>query len=298
MDKAITLEIDQRYFSAIGHFFSPVVLSKLEKYNHSYYLSEVCRNSGLLKNIDLSITLGHFLDLIYEILLKKYRNEYVYKNVIANKVLLGRHSLNTTQMLTEFRVGKNKADAVILNGSSTAYEIKSEYDSFTRLDKQIQSYLKAFEYINLITSPSQIEKIKNHLPKNIGILSFTKKNTISIIREPQSNFKNIDFGFLFDSLRRDEYLNIIKRFYGNLPDVPNTKIYQFSKKLYCNIPPIDAHKLTIDILKKRNSSKYLQECIDEIPKSVVVYILGLGNYQKKIKNMLRLFKNELSQCIV
>lgn len=48
-------------------------------------------------------------------------------NVIANKILLGKHSLNTSHMLSEFRVGYNKADVVIINGTSSVYEIKSEY---------------------------------------------------------------------------------------------------------------------------------------------------------------------------
>jgi len=293
MDKVINLDIDQRYFSAIGHFFSPIVLTNLGKNNHSPYLSEVCQSSGLLKNIDLSVSLGDFLNIIFQFLLKNYRNEYVYKNIIANKILLGRHSLNTSQMLTEFRVGKNKADVVILNGSSTVYEIKSEYDSFARLDRQLQSYLMAFEYINLITSPSQIEIIKNHLPENVGILSFTKKNTISTIREPKSNLRNINLKFLFDSLRKEEYLNVISDFYGELPDVPNTKIHQISKKLYCSIPLISAHQLTIHVLKKRNNSKYLKDCIDRVPYSIVAYILGIGNQQNKIKNMIELFNKEL-----
>lgn len=298
MNNVINLDINQRFYTAIGRFFSPIVLSDLEKNNQSSYLSEVCQNSGLLNKIDLSMPLGKFFNIIFQFLLKNYRNEYVYKNVIANKILLGRHSLNTSQMLTEFRVGKNKADVVILNGSSTVYEIKSEYDSFTRLNKQIQSYLMAFEYINLITSPSQVELIKNHLPKTIGILSFTKKNTISIVREPKSNLSNINLEFLFESLRREEYLKIVSEFYGKLPDVPNTQIHQVSKQLYSNIPLIDAHTLTILILKQRNTSNYLKSYIDKIPYSIVAYVLGIGNQENKIENMIKLFRKELKHYIV
>jgi hypothetical protein len=152
--------------------------------------------------------------------------------------------------------------------------------------------------INLITSPSQVELIEKYLPKTVGILSFTKTNTISIIREAESNLSNINLDFLFDSLRKEEYLNIINEFYGKQPDVPNTKIYQVSKVLYCNIPLIDAHKLTIKILKRRNTSKYLRDSIDKIPYSVVAYILGIGNQESKIKNMIKLFSRELNQYVV
>lgn len=297
MNKVDYLHIDQSYFSAIGHFFSPIVLSNIEKNHCSLYLSEVCYNSGLLKKIGTSITLGNFLDLIFYFLLKNYRNEYVYKNVIANKILLGKHSLSTSQMLTEFRIGKNKADVVIINGSSTVYEIKSEYDSFARLDKQIQSYIMAFEYVNIITSPSQVERIRNLLPDNIGILSFTKRNTISTIRAPKSNLENINLDLLFDSLRRNEYLHIIGEFYGHIPNVPNTKIHQVSKKLYLNIPLVDAIHLTNNVLKYRNNSNSLNDYIDRVPYSIVAYILGIGNRKDRIKKIIDILGKELREFI-
>ncbi len=298
MNSLINFDIDKRYLSSIGRFFSPVVLSDIEKKEYSSYLSEVCKNSGLIKYLDLTITLGNFLNNIFRFLLNNYRNEYVYKNIIANKILLGRHSIKTSQMLTEFRVGKNKADVVILNGTSTIYEIKSEYDSFKRLDDQINSYIKAFEYVNLVTSPSQVDIAKKHLPKEVGILALTKEDTISIIRKPESNLSNLNLDFLFGSLRKGEYLSIINKFYGCIPDVPNTKIYEVSKKLYCDIPLFNAYKLTIDVLKKRNDSEYLKNTIDKIPFSVVAYILSIGNQQAKIRNYISLFDQKLSCYLI
>lgn len=297
MKEMINLNIDRKYFPAISRFFTPIVLNSIGQKNYSPYLSEVCLNSGLAKQLNLSMTLKDFFDFIFKFLLKNYRNEYVYKNVIANKILLGTHSLNTSQMLTEYRVGRNKADVVILNGTSTVYEIKSEYDSFNRLQKQIQSYCMAFDYINVITSPSQIEKIKNILQDTIGILALTKRNTISTIREAKSNLKNINLDLLFNSLRKDEYLKIIQEFYGTIPNVPNTKIYEISKVLYCKIPIIDAYKLTISTLKKRNNSEYLKDYIKKVPYSTVAYILSIGNKEREIDNLINLFSKELSYFI-
>ena len=168
-------------------------------------------------------------------------NEYIYKNAIANKILLGKHSLNTSHMLTEFRVAKCKADVVILNGTSTVYEIKSEYDSFNRLENQINSYLKVFDHINVITSDSQITKLQTLLPENIGIMVLTNRNTIKTIRESEGNKKNINTEILFDSLRKNEYTRIVKEFYGEVPNVPNTQIYKEFKKLFCDLPVETVH---------------------------------------------------------
>lgn len=44
-------------------------------------------------------------------------------------MFLKKHKINKAVMLSEFRVGANKADCVILNGLSTCYEIKTELDN-------------------------------------------------------------------------------------------------------------------------------------------------------------------------
>lgn len=54
------------------------------------------------------------------------RDEYIYKAALTHRVLMGKHSLRTACMLSEFRVGECKADIAILNGTTTVYEIKSE----------------------------------------------------------------------------------------------------------------------------------------------------------------------------
>ena len=291
------LEIDKKYFPTIGNFFSPIVLSSLERSGYSSYFSEVCKTSGLIRNIDTSISLSDFFDIIFNFLLKNYRNEYIYKNIIANKILLGKHSLKTSQLLTEFRIGKNKADIIILNGTATVYEIKSEYDTFFRLNKQINSYIKTFEYVNVITSPSQIRKAIQALPESIGILSFTDRNTISTFRKPKSNLNNINLSLLFDSLRKDEYIEIVKKYYGSAPDVPNTKIFNVCKKKYSEMPLKEAVKLTNHILKKRNYSDFTMQNIKKVPFSLKAYILSLGNNKIRIENTLKVLNKKLIEII-
>ena len=291
------MEIDPKYLPALGRLFTPIVLDSLAQNGYSPYLSEVCKNSGLLGRIDPATTLSEFFDWVYNLLFKNYRNEYVYKNVIANKIMVNKHSLNTSQMLTEFRVGRSKADVVILNGVSTVYEIKSQYDSFARLEKQIQSYFEIFDYVNVITSPSQSNKLESILPNNAGILVLTNRNTISTIREPISNIENINPAILFDSLRKTEYMRIIKEYYGTAPDVPNTRVYGECKKLYCKIPPIEAHDLTINNLKKRNNSKRLKDFIDKAPSSVTAYAMSICNEKNKMQKLLNRFYNNINSLL-
>ena len=298
MSKMCKMKIDRKYLPALGRIFSPIVLDSLAQKGYSPYMAEVCKNSGLLERIDPATTLGEFFDWVYNLLFKNYRNEYIYKNVIVNKILLNTHSLNTSQMLTEFRVGRSKADVVLLNGVSTVYEIKSQYDSFVRLEKQIQTYFKVFDYVNVITSPSQSKKLGSILPDKAGILVLTNRNTISTIRKAKSNKENIKPEILFDSLRKTEYMRIIKEYYGTTPDVPNTQIYRECKKLFCKIPPDYAHDLTIKILKRRNNSKRLKDFIDKAPSSILAYAMSICNEKNKMQKLLNRFDNNINSLLI
>lgn len=298
MKSSPNIIINAEYLSALSRIFSPIVLDNLAQKGYSGYLSEVCRNSGLIKRLDFSITLGDFLDQIYKFLFKNYRNEYIYKNVIADKILLGKHSLNTSQMLTEFRVGRCKADAVILNGTSTVYEIKSEFDSFVRLEKQIQAYFQVFDKINVITTANNAIKLESILPSAAGILVLTDRSTISTFRESESNKKNIKPEILFDSLRKTEYTQIIKEYFGSVPEVPNTRIYKDCKKLFCEIPSEEAHDLTIKILMNRSNSKLLQEFIDKAPLSLLAYAINICKEKTKMQKLMARFNSSIGSILV
>ncbi|OQY39416.1 MAG: hypothetical protein B6229_03785 [Spirochaetaceae bacterium 4572_7] len=290
--------LESQYYPAISRLFSPVVLKDIILNGYSAYFSEVCRNSGLLNSLDLSMPLSQFFDRIYSLLFKNYRNEYIYKNAITNKVLLGRHSLNTASMLTEFRVGSCKADVVILNGTSTVYEIKSEFDSFARLNNQLRAYMQVFDHINIITSLSHVSQLKTFLPDIIGIQVLTDRNTISTIRTSKSNKANIKLDVLFNSLRKEEYITIIKNYYGIVPDVPNTLIYTECKKLFCNIPLEEAHNLTVNILKRRNNSVLLKEFFSVAPDSLSAYGLSLNNNKTKMYSLLSNLEKSIGSILI
>jgi hypothetical protein len=290
--------INSKYLPAISRIFSPVVLDSLTEKGYSQYLSEVCKNSGLQDEINPTTTFGQFLDLVYCLLIKNYRNEYIYKNVITNNILLGKHSLADSHMLTEFRVGNNKADVVILNGTSSVYEIKSEFDSFSRLHKQISAYLNVFDFINVITTHHLAGKIHSILPDEVGILALSSKNYISTIREPVSNKLNIDLAVLFDSLRKIEYTTIIRDYYGSIPDVPNTRIYDECKRLFREIPLENAHELSIRALKSRNNSKILKSFLDYAPSSISAYAMSISDQDKKLNNLMALLDYNMNTLLI
>ncbi|ENX4942817.1 hypothetical protein ACFPP1_003659, partial [Salmonella enterica] len=65
------------------------------------------------------VKVSEIFDIAFKKLSHEYKSEYFFKNIIANEVFLKKHKKNEAVMLSEFRVGTNKADCVILNGLST-----------------------------------------------------------------------------------------------------------------------------------------------------------------------------------
>lgn len=210
-------------------------------------------------------TVGDVYQSVYSLLRKKYRCEYIYKNAIIDKILLGKHSINSSVAFDELVVGSCKADLVIINDTSTVYEIKTELDSLERLERQIKSYSEIFEYIYIVTCEKYIQKVLEIIPHYIGIMILTDRYTLRTVKKAQSNIANIKSSKVFDMLRKSEYLDVIKSIYKDVPDVPNTMIYKKCREQFEKLPSELAHKMMVKKLKKRELKEYQKNFLNEIP---------------------------------
>ena len=91
--------------------------------------------------------------------------------------------------------GKSRADIAIINEKLIGFEIKSDVDSLSRLDKQVPIYDKVFDLSSLILTSQHIKEGKNKIPKHWGII-LAKKNDLNLIcfetiREKNQN-PNVD----------------------------------------------------------------------------------------------------------
>lgn len=197
---------------------------------------------------------------IYNYIDRHYRNEYFYKNTLLNKLIIGAHRLRTTTALTEVPIARSKADFIMINGKAVVYEIKTELDSFDRLDNQINDYYKAFDHVCVVVSELQLNSLRMHLKEDspVGIYVISSKGTIKRIREPQPCSCYLDKESMFKILNKPEYENIIKSINQELPDVTPVKYYGVCKEILCELPTSILYKLFLTELKKRNRI----ECID------------------------------------
>ncbi len=253
--------------TALARFFTSSVIRELARRGESSLAKRLAQEiTPGFAGIHEHRTLGDFLESVYEILSKtNFRHEYVYKNAIAKKILLGRHSLNTACMMTEFRVGSCKADVVILNGTSTVYEIKSERDSLSRLENQVSAYRLVFDEIYVIAGHNHVCALERSLPSDVGILVLTKRQNIHTVREARGSTSDIVPDQIFESLQRREYLSILDRFGVDVPDLPNTQIHSAAKKLFGALSPEQAHRGMVEVLRQSRSPVSNHDFIRTVP---------------------------------
>ena len=207
---------------------------------------------------------GEIISKIYKYMSKNYRNEYFYQNTMLNKLLLGRHSINTTTALTQIPVGKSKADFIMINGKAVVYEIKTELDSFERLETQISDYYKAFNYVCVVTCEQNFEKINGMLRNTpVGICILSNRNTLQFRKEPEKNNKNLLHSALFKVLHKQEFENIIVSYHGQLPNATPVFYYDECYRKFSEIPMKILHSMFLKELKKRN--KIIQEFFENVP---------------------------------
>jgi len=198
---------------------------------------------------------GELISEIYNFMSKSYRNQYFYQNTLLNRLLLGKHSVNTTTALAQIPVGKSKADFILINGKAVVYEIKTELDSFDRLNTQLRDYYKAFNHVCVVTSENQFGKISEILQNTpVGIYVLTKKNTIStsLKKEPAEDNLHLNHLAIFKVLRKNEYERIIKKYFGQLPVASQVFYFDECFSLFAKIPIEKAYAMSINELKIRN----------------------------------------------
>jgi hypothetical protein len=269
--------------ASLSRIFSNSVIGDLALKGNSATMKRVFKEIQVDRLFDEESTLRECFDYFYKLIFKYYRNEYVYKNSIARKVLLGRHSVKTSCMLTEFRISNSKADVLVLNGTSHVYEIKTDLDSLDRLPKQVSDYKRAVDYVNVITSPSYADKVENCVDDDVGILVLNNRGSISTLRSPSSNKKNVNPGVIFDSLRKNEYLSIIKSCGVEIPDVPNTLLFKQCRDIFSSFDPVLCHDRMLESVKKRTLDKDLENFVLSLPDSLksIAYSSGLSKASKK-----------------
>jgi hypothetical protein len=233
-----------------------------------------------------------FFERIYATLVSDYRCEYVLKNEIANKLFLARHNPSRSSLLTEVRVGVNRVDLVIVNGSATAYEVKTEFDSLNRLDSQLAAYLRVFPRVCVAAAPIHIEHLVSEIDARVGIIEYTSRGTLSTVRRPLDNTSNVDPESVFEIMRMPEFLGAIANEFGAVPSVPNGLLHSECSQLFSKLVPTRAAAALISTLRQRAISRGDERILAGLP-----YSLTQLFFEVPLKMRARLFDSGVLQTI-
>jgi len=241
-----------RSYSSI---FSSTSFQKLLKFDdYSFIDSKIERYD--MNRIGKSIfTYYDYIRYVYNSLRKQYKNEYIYKNTIINELLIKQYGLKNSVIINEFRVSNSIADIVMFNGTSKAFEIKTELDTDKRLDNQLSDYSTIFKESYIVTHESLIDKYLKTDSKYgvIGLIETSRSLKLQEIRPAKLN-TSINSTILMKSLRTNEYKSIVKRYFGDLPPMNSFNMYNICNDLIAQIPDTELNDLFIEQLKKRKSN--------------------------------------------
>ena len=255
--------------AALARLFSTGVIQELARQGKSPMLGRLVAEGSISDLVAPSDPVRNLFDAAFELLqFKQHRHEYIYKSAITHKVLLGRHSLRTAVMLSEFRVGDRKADVVILNGSSAAYEIKSERDRLDRLQDQITAYMEVFSVVNVVAGENHLSAVKDAVPEDAGILLLNNRFQISTIREAVDDRRRVLPFVIFESLRLHEAREILEFCGVEVPKVPNTQERSVLHERFLRLKPQEAHDGMVHVLRKARSLTPLVDLVREMPLSL------------------------------
>ncbi|MGY4253639.1 hypothetical protein ACVI1L_000707 [Bradyrhizobium sp. USDA 4516] len=215
------------------------------------------------------VTVGDAFDSAFRVLKTiGLRDEYIYRAALTQKVLMGKHSLKTACMLNEFRAASCKADLVILNGTATVYEIKSERDSLDRLANQIGNYKKVFAKIYVIAAEGHVQKVLQTVPKDVGVLSLSRRYQISTVREASDRSRRVDPVAVFESLRSVEARSVLADLGVTVPDLPNTKLHSVMRQFFSGLDPQKVHTSMVKVLKRSRDLAPLSDLVERLPASL------------------------------
>lgn len=266
-------KINDSYLPIYAKFFSRSIILEFLYKKEPKFIIETLKNSSVNTQEISSLRYKDLFDKVYDRISKGYLCEYVYKNeTLYHEILSNRHK-DEAKLLSEVAVGGSKADIVVINGTTTVYEIKTELDTVNRLESQLDDYVKVFDRINILTCESKLKSINEILSTKpeysvIGIYLLKKsgrKNILDVFKESSSNLENIDVLYVHNTINFSEF----RKYYPHL-----------DKETFIKLEKSEVHHIFSDIIRHR--AKH-QDFLHQMPKSLKMVGSVLQKLNKKEK---------------
>lgn len=279
-----------------GTLFTPSTLKPLLSEDAPEALHDLIEALQIELSLSPNCPLSETINKTYDILRREgNRTDYVYRNAIIDKVVVGKHSINTATPIQEFRVGSSLADLVVLNGTSTVYEIKSERDTFKRLASQIINYSKVFERTYVVTSTKKLRSLEHDLPEHVGIITLSRNYTLQTVREATTNWELVDPIAISRAMTIPEACTALKYLSLPAPNVPNMLIRRAIDDAFRRVDTQSCSQAFIATLKNSRKPPVTQADITRIPRPLRSFTLSHLRKPRQLTTLLEQLEPAHSQ---
>ena len=200
-----------------------------------------------------------YLKVLYASLAKDYRCEYVYKNELIHE-LLKKYGTKNTTVFNEFKVGNSIVDIAFFNGESKAFEIKTEYDTSKRLDKQLLSYSRVFDKCYIVIPEEKLFEYYDLRDEKTGIILVKRIGRSFMLEEFRPAVENVFIAkdLFMSCLRTTEYENLIIEKFGSLPSAKPGHLFKACFEQINKLTNEDLKRYFVNTIKtRRNNTKII-----------------------------------------
>lgn len=273
--------------AAIAGVFTSGVLRELARRGRSPRFANIAAQSGVATALAPDALVREVFDLALVSLERETdRGAYPYRAAIARKLFREKHKIESATLLAEFRVGSARADAVVLNGKATVYEIKSERDNVGRLAEQLDQYARVFPNVRVVAAERHVDAVMRIADSSIGVISLSKKLTLHTVRAGADDRSRLSVTHIFDSLQRAEAIAILRRYGIAIPELPNTAMHGALRKLFATLTADQAHRGMLATLKKTRSLASRARALEQLPASLYAAAITMPFQRSELRRLV------------
>lgn len=168
------------------------------------------------------------------------------------------------RIIEEKQMGKSRADAVMITEDALyGIEIKSDADTYARLERQVRDYDRFFDYNYAVVGTSHAIHIREHVPEWWGIITVElvdQTTDFYILRNPAPNPK-IDWKRKLSLLWRPELAHVQEL--NQMPRYKEKSKQFVTEKILQNVP--------LETLRFQISEELFQRDYNEIAETIQEY---------------------------
>src|SRR5690606_9545215 len=131
------------------------------------------------------------------------------------------------------------------------FEIKTELDNPDNLVTQLAEYYKAFSQVYLFVHERLEAKSRTAVNEKGGLILFTDDGKVLENREAAIETSLLDAGTMMKSLRKAEYLELVSRLVGFVPDVTPVHLFKTCLAVLTDLPAEEVQHHYHAIIKQR-----------------------------------------------